>query len=967
LLLPTSEQRNLNLKPEDSDMLKRFTAFPRMGVTLGTMMLLASCRLGSEATNEPVGITYEKYVLDNGLEVILHEDHSDPIVAVATLVHAGSNREKPGRTGFAHFFEHMSFNDSENVPRGANRKYIPELGGSRNGGTWSDGTVYYEVVPTDAFEKIMWIDSDRLGFMINTVTDAALEREKQVVKNEKRERTDNTPYGHTGEVIRRHLYPSDHPYHWTVIGSLPDLQAATLEDVKEFYERFYGANNATLVIAGDIDMARTKELVDYWFGEIPRGPDVEALPPMPVTLTHSYELFHEDNFATLPELRLVFPTVEEYNDDSYALQMLGEVLSGSKRAPLYNVIVEERKLAPGISTYQNGSELAGEFAFRVRASAGTDLDDVKAAIDEGLARFERDGFSDKELERVKVQLERQLFEGVSTVLNKAFQLAGYNEYVGDPGYIGVEAARVQAVTRADVMRVYERYIKGRHHVMTNFVPKGQVDLTVAGAQRVEVFDEPITSGDDNEEVSQGEEADYARTQTRHDRSEPALGAPPLLSMSPVWSEGLDNGLSVLGIYNDEVPLVAFDLTLKGGHWLDPLEKAGVARLLGELMLQGTRQRNPIELEEAINLLGASISIDTYPEEIRISATALARNFAQTVALVEEILLEPRWDEAEYERLQRELGTLLKGREASPRAISSLVFRRLLYGDDHIFGLPVSGNTETAARIGIDDLKAYYEAYVTPHLASVHVAGDVNQQEVLHALTGLGSRWQGGEVDMPSYTLPADDRSGQVYFIDVADAKQSVIRIGSLALSGKDDAFNELVYANDRLGGGSSSRMFQQMRIEKGWTYGAYSWVGQTLEVAPFTASSSVRSNVTLPSLQLMRQLLDDYGDTFGEDEMAVTKNMVIKINTRAFESLDAKLGVLRRISKYDLPVDFVEREQQELLAMELADFHRIIERYMKVDDMLYLVVGDGLTQLDEVAQLGPGMPIVLDIYGNPVD
>ena len=948
-------------------MLKRFTTLARNSAALGTMMLLTSCRLGSEAASEPVAITYEKYVLDNGLEVILHEDHSDPIVAVATLVHAGSNREKPGRTGFAHFFEHMSFNDSENVPRGANRKYIPQLGGSRNGGTWSDGTVYYEVVPTDAFEKIMWIDSDRLGFMINTVTEEALEREQQVVKNEKRQRYDNAPYGHTGEVIRRHLYPSDHPYHWTVIGSLPDLQAATLDDVKDFYERFYGANNATLVIAGDIDITRTKELVDYWFGEIRRGPDVEALSPMPVTLTQSHRLFHEDNFATLPELRLVFPTVEEYHEDSYALQMLGEVLSGSKRAPLYNVIVEERKLAPSISTYQSGSELAGEFVFRVRASAGTDLDDVKAAITEGLARFERDGFSDKELERVKVQLERELFEGVSTVLYKAFQLANYNEYVGDPGYLGVEAARVQAVTRADVMRVYERYIKDRHHVMTNFVPKGQVDLTVAGAQRVEVFDEPITSGGDNEEVSQGEEADYARTPTRHDRSEPALGVPPLLTMSPVWSEEFDNGLSVLGIHNDEVPLVAFDLTLRGGHWLDPLEKAGVARLLGELMLQGTRQRTPIELEEAINLLGASISIDTYPEEMRISCTALARNFAPTLALVEEILLEPRWDEVEYERLQRELGTLLKGREASPRAISSLVFRRLLYGVEHIFGLPVSGTKETAARIQIDDLKAYHEAYVTPHLASVHVAGDVNRQEVLHTLAGLSLRWQGGEVEMPTYTLPVEDRSGEVYFIDVADAKQSVIRIGSLALSGKDDAFNELTYANDRLGGGSSSRMFQQMRIEKGWTYGAYSFVRPTLEVAPFTAYSSVRSNVTLPSLQLMRQLLDEYGDTFGEDEMAVTKNMVIKINTRAFESLEAKLGMLRRMSKYALPADFTEREQQELLGMELADFHRLIERYMKVDDMFYLVVGDAATQLDEVAQLGPGLPIILDIYGNLVE
>lgn len=247
-------------------------------------------------------IDYEKFTLDNGLEVILHEDHSDPIVAVATLMHVGSNREKPGKTGFAHFFEHMSFNDSENVPVGANRKMIPEWGGgSRNGGTSNDYTVYYEVVPKDAFEKIMWIDSDRFGYMINTVTEAALEREKQVVKNEKRQRVDNAAYGYTDEIIRKNLYPQGHPYNWTVIGALPDLQAATVADVKEFYKQYYGAKNASLVIAGDIDIAETKKLVAQWFGEIPSGPDVEEQNIAPVILENTKSLYFEDNFAKLPE------------------------------------------------------------------------------------------------------------------------------------------------------------------------------------------------------------------------------------------------------------------------------------------------------------------------------------------------------------------------------------------------------------------------------------------------------------------------------------------------------------------------------------------------------------------------------------------------------------------------------------------------------------------------------------------
>ncbi|MCB0389178.1 MAG: insulinase family protein, partial [Winogradskyella sp.] len=380
-------------------------------------------------------IDYEKFTLDNGLEVILHEDHSDPLIAVATMMHVGSNREEPGKTGFAHFFEHMSFNDSENVPVGANRKLIPEWGGSRNGGTWSDGTVYYEVVPKDAFEKILWIDSDRFGYMLNTVTEAALEREKQVVKNEKRQRVDNAAYGYTDEIIRKNLYPEGHPYSWTVIGALPDLQAATIDDVKTFYKKYYGASNATLVIAGDIDIEETKKLVEKWFGEIPSGPEVEKLIAQPVYLGETKSLYFEDDFAKLPELRMVFPTVEEYHKDVYALNILGQLLSGSKKAPLYQVVVEEAQLAPAISTYQSSNEIAGEFIIRVRANENTDLDAVKKAIDEGLQRFETEGVNPSDLKRIKAELETGLYQGVSTVLNKAFQLAQDNEFRGDPSYI----------------------------------------------------------------------------------------------------------------------------------------------------------------------------------------------------------------------------------------------------------------------------------------------------------------------------------------------------------------------------------------------------------------------------------------------------------------------------------------------------------------------------------------------------
>lgn len=928
-------------------------------------LILISCSTGQNKKSSEVEFTidYEKFTLDNGLEVILHEDHSDPIIAVATMMHVGSNREKPGKTGFAHFFEHMSFNDSENVPVGANRKMIPEWGGSRNGGTWSDGTVYYEVVPKDAFEKILWIDSDRFGYMINTVTAAALEREKQVVKNEKRERVDNAPYGYTDEIIRKNLYPEGHPYSWTVIGALPDLQAATIDDVKEFYTKYYGASNASLVIAGDIDIEETKELVKKWFGEIPSGPEVEMLKPQPVSLEKSKSFYFEDNFAKLPELRMIVPTVEEYHEDIYALQILGQLLSGSKNAPLYKVLVEEKKLTPNVSTYQSGSEIAGEFVFRVRANAGKDLDDVKAAIEEGLIRFETAGVNANDLKRIKAEIETSLYQGFSTVLNKAFQLVQDNEFKGDAGYITQTAKLTNAVTAEDVLRVYNTYIKDKNYVMTSVVPKGQLDLAVTDSKEAKVWIEEVKQNVANEEVGQGEEAVYEKTASKYDRSEPDFGELPLFKSPEIWTETLDNGMSLYGIENNEVPLVQFDITIPGGRVLEPQGKEGVANLLGDLMLEGTATKTPAELEEAIGLLGASIGMYSTNEDFHITGSCLSKNFAETVALLKEIILEPRWDETEFSRLKQALETALKGREANPNSISILAFNKLLYGDTHRFGLPGPGTLETTANITLDDLKAYYNN-LSAKEAKFHMAGDITSEATVNALSVL-NEWNSDIVDLPELKLPEDNLKGNLYFIDVPNAKQSVIYMGKLALSANDENANNLNFSNEILGGGSSGRLFQTLRIEKGYTYGAYSGIGRSNEIAPFYVRTSVRANATLKSLEIIKDMIDGYSDSFTENEVELTKNKILKSDTRALESLSAKLRILQEISKYNKSSDFIVEDQNELVAMTLADYKNVISKYLNEEEMIYVVVGDKATQLTEVKKFG--MPVIeLDIYGNEI-
>lgn len=929
-------------------------------VVLLTLIFSSVCAGGKNGLK----ISYVKYKLNNGLEVILHEDHSDPIVAVATLMHVGSNREKPGKTGFAHFFEHMSFNDSENTPRGANRKMIPEFGGERNGGTWNDGTIFYEVVPTDAFEKIMWIDSDRLGFMINTVTKEALEREKQVVKNEKRQNYDNVPYGHTGEIIAKNLYPANHPYSWTVIGSLQDLQNATLDDVKEFYNQYYGANNATLVIAGDINIAETKKLVERWFGEIKKGPEIKPLSPIPANLPERKLLMFEDQWAKLPEIRMVFPTIQTYHKDSYALEILSQLLAGSKKSPFYQVIVEEKKLAPGVNVSQNSMELAGEFIIQVRANANVDLDKVYRAIIDGFEKFEKDGITDNDLKRIKAQIETRFYQGISGVFNKAYQLAQYNEYAGSPDFMAKEIAMMQSVTKEDIIRVYKKYIQDRKYLVSSFVPKGKPELAVENSIQQEVYIESIVAGKNEETVTAGEEAQIEKTKTKFDRNEPSFGKAPLLKLPDVWQEKFDNGIKVYGINNTETPLVNFNINLTAGHYLDRPEKSGTAYLLARLMMQGTKEKTPAELEEAIDMLGAQLQIFSSNDEFNISGSCLVKNFNQLINLVNEIIFQPRWDINEFNRLKSELLTRIKGNEANPNYISQSVFNKILYGNNHILGIPQAGTAETVNAITIDDLKNYYSENFSSQLANIQVAGAIDQKEAISVLKNITGRFENKQVKFPGYKIEGNQNNGKIYFVDIPEAKQSVIRFGYLTIPAKHEDFNKIDFTNELMGSGSSGRLFQLLRIEKGYTYGAYSYLFPDKNNSQYIGSTSVRSNITLEAIQLIKGLYENYKATFNQKEMEVTKNKIIKDATRKYESLNDKIGYLAELSKFDKQPGFISEDQKQLLSMQLSDFHQTIDNYMNENNFVYVVVGDSKTQKDRLKVLNKGDIIEVDIFGN---
>jgi zinc protease len=933
------------------------------GLLAATLIAACSSRDGSGGTD--VAIDFERYQLDNGLEVILHVDRSDPIAAVVMTYHVGSAREVEGKTGFAHLFEHLFFLDSEDLGPGGLDRLMTRIGSSTNGSTSNDRTNYYEVVPIDGLEKALWAEADKLGFFINTVSESVVAKEKQIVKNEKRQGVDNQPYGHTEYVIDRALYPEGHPYSWQVIGSLEDLDNASLDDVVEFHRQWYGPDNATLVVAGDIDVAQTRAWIDRYFAEIPAASTPETPAPPAVALGETVSLVHEDNYARVPMLTMAWPTVPLYHPDQYALDVLSSLLTDGKATPFYRVLVEEAGVAPGVSSFQSNAELAGRWTLSVRAYEDVDLDRVAGAIGDAFARFESEGVPARELERVKAGYETDFYAGLASVLGKAFQLAQYGIFADDPGFAREDLSRYLGVTGSDVRRVYDTYLRGRPHVVTSFVPRGQPALALEGATRAAVVEEPIVTGAEEElgAIARGE----ARTPSAIDRSvEPPFGDPPTLTAPEVWRAELDNGVPVLGIEDHEVPLVQFSLRIEGGQLLEQAERTGVANLLAESMMAGTAGRTPEELEQAIDLLGASIGVSSGSQAFVVRGSTLARNYDATMALVQEILLEPRFDVDEFEISRQRVVNQLRQRSANPAAVTGDLFQRLLYGD-HVLAENGLGQADAVGDIALGDLRAYYAQALRPGLAAVHVSGAVSRDEALAPLARLSTEWTGAAPALPAAPVWEPDRAG-LYFVDVPGASQSVLAIGYLALAETDPDFYPATVMNFRLGGGGfASELLQVLREQRGYTYGISSGFSGTEMPGPFQIRSSVRSNVTFEALEEIRRIVERHGRDFDQTDLETTRGFLLRANAGAFETAGAKLGLLGDMSLLGFPADYVLRREQVVRDMTVPRVRELADEYLDLDGMIWLVVGDARTQLPRLRALELGEPILLDRDGRPVD
>ncbi len=922
------------------------------------MLLIVACQ-----GEKDFSLPYEKFVLDNGLQVVLHEDKSDPIVSVAIQYHVGSAREKPGKTGFAHLFEHMLFQRSEHLGRNEFFKKIGELGGSFNGATGPDGTVYYETVPRDALEKVLWMESDRMGFFINTVTRKGLEREIDVVSNEKRQ-NENRPFGQSNGMMLKQFYPEGHPYRWPVIGSIADLHGVTVDDIKQFYRKYYAPNNATLVVAGDFDRREVEAMIRKYFGEIPAREEVEPVRPIPVQLEKTSKYVLEDRFANAPGLEMNFSGAEQFHPDAYPLRILAFLLSYGKNAPFYKVLVEDNKLASYVNVASSSLELSGQVSVSVKAYKETDLNTVYRGIQEAFERFEQEGIRDNDLERVKIMQETMLYNVMMSLESKTQALARNNVFAGRPDQMVIDLAHYQAVTKEEVMRVYRKYVRGKHFVALSTVPQGQTSLALTGSVVVRPDeDSPVGQKLVADEGAVTDDDPYEYTPSVFDRSvePPLLANTPESAMPPVWTGEMSNGMKVKGMAYTELPVVQFAVYLNSGMLCEPKGKSGLARLTAAVLNCGTRTKTPEELEVALGLLGARVSFGVSTERMQLSGSCLKKNFPQVLRLVEEMLLEPRWDETALELARKRMIGNIRQSSTEPKVLARHVFRQMMYGPENVLSNSALASEKEVAAITMEDIKTFYKTHIVPGQATFDFVGGYEKKEVMKFLQPLARTWTTGGASQERLNLNFMAPQAKVYFVDYPGAKQSYILLGCPAMPKASNDYYPAKMVNQLLGASSNALLFDVLRLQHGYTYGAYSFFDCGKYANEFRATSSVQAAYTLEAMQLFKSCISTYGEQFTEQSLVKTKDAMFKENAAAFEMPDARLDLLSEMTVDGLPVDDLKRQEQLLKRMTLPEAKACIRNWLDYDRMFFVVVGDAASQLDRIRKSGLGEVKVVDL------
>lgn len=890
------------------------------------------------ATNEQYAIPHTKYVLDNGLTLIVHVDKKAPIVAVNIWYHVGSKDEKPGRTGFAHLFEHLMFNGSENYNDDWFKPFDRVGATGMNGTTNQDRTNYFQVVPKNALEMTLWMESDRMGHLLGAIDQAKLDEQRDVVKNEKRQ-GENQPYGKVFATLLKNVYPEGHPYSWSVIGSMDDLNAASLDDVHEWFKSQYGAANATLVVAGDVEPNAVRQLAEKYFGHIDAGPPTAKIKQWVAKRTGKQE---QTMYDRVPQARVykIWNIPAWGSADADFLSIASSVLSSDKKSRLYNRLVYREQLASDVSAFSFNSEIGGLFGIVASALNENDLTKIENVIDEELARFLKAGATKEELNRIKNGYKTGLVRGLERVGGfggKSDLLARNEVFTGDPLHYLKSVDRVLEASNREIIESSRAWLSDGEYVL-----------------RVLPF------------------ATYSTNNSTVDRSQgiPPIGPAPEVNFDTLEKFTLDNGLKVILAERDSIPVIAMRMMINAGFAADHGGKLGTANLTMQMLDEGAGKLDALEISSQLANMGTRISTSARLDSSDISLNTIKDNLDASLKLYADIVLHPTFPKSELQRLKAQQLAGIAQEKSSPFGLGYRILPKLLYGGDHAYSAPLSGSGSEASvqSITVNDLITYHNKWFKANNATLIVTGDISKEELITAVQDAFGDMPSGDVPSKNITDIAPVKTPTIYLVDRPDSAQSAIIAAKMMPSYGFDKELGLQLANEVLGASFNSRINMNLREDKGWSYGARSAIQNTQGQRPFLVRAPVQTDKTAASmLEILKELRGISGSKpAAADELARSLDKRILTLPGRWETLGSVENDIASMVAYGLGDDYWNNYVRDLKNIDLTNVRATASEYITTNDLTWLVVGD-LSKIEhDIRALELGKVIMLDVDGNQI-
>ncbi len=886
-------------------------------------------------------IEFEKYTLPNGLQVILHVDRKLPVVHVNQWFFVGSANERPGRSGFAHLFEHMMFQGSKN----ANKEYFDYveaaganlMEGGVNGTTNQDRTNYFATVPSGNLENLIWLEADRLATLPEALDQGKLDNQIMVVRNERRQGLENQPYGRWYKLMLQNLFPIGHPYHTDVIGEHEDLAASSLEDVKDFFRQYYTPNNLSLTIAGDFDAAEAKRLIEKHFGTIPPGPALSR-PVKTTTHVQAEKLIEARDRVPQERTYFGFHSPGYFQPGDAELTLAGSILTTGLSSRLQRSLVYEKQLASNVAAFQSGQPLAGAFMLWATARPVVKLEDVEKAVADEIARLAKDGPTSDELARAKTRWEYQFVSGLESIGGfggKSDRLNQYNTFLGDPGKFDEDLARHRAVTADSLKKAVDQYLNINKRVLVRFRP---------------------------EPSSRAVDVAVDRTVT------PPLGADRPFNAPEVRTAKLENGLEIMVVEKPELPKVMFGISTRAGAVSDPVGKDGVAAMTARMMRRGTKSRSAIEIDEAFGNFGSNISGMASREQATMGTEVLSRDVGPAMEIMADVVMNPSFPEDEFAKEKQLTLDGLKQAANNPNAVANRVSAMIAFGPDHVYGRPLGGLPGTVSGINREDLARFHNDRWKPGSSALIFVGDITLAEAVAAARKNFGSWSGGGAAAVNVPAKRPMPVGKVYLVDRPGSAQTIVSHILNAPERRSSDYYALSLANAVYGGGFGTRLNLNLREDKGYSYGVFAFPQHLSAAGTWIANGGVQTDKTKESVvEFMKELRGIAGEKpITEEEYNKARLARIRGYAQQFEGYQRIGQQIADLWIAGLPLSTLQAEPNELAKIQLARANAIAAKYAAPAGTALLLVGD-LSKIEAgIRELNLGEIVILDVEGKPV-